>query len=73
MRRLNEKQKKIIQVYWENDLLDSCNVDYTYNKNFLLSKLEEINDYETLWCDLDRLISDLHFSNGYKQTIKNFS
>lgn len=73
MRKLNNKQKKIIQVYWENDLLDNTNVDYNYNKNFLLSQLEKINDYETLWSDLDRLICDLIWSDDYKKTIANFS
>lgn len=73
MRKLNAKQKKIIKAYWENDLLDSTNVDYHYNKNFLLSQLEKINDYETLWSDLDRLIDDLIWSDDYKKTIENFS
>lgn len=73
MRKLNAKQKKIIKAYWENDLLDNTNVDYHYNKNFLLSQLEKINDYETLWSDLDRLIDDLIWSDDYKKTIENFS
>ena len=73
MRKLNAKQKKIIKVYWENDLLDNTNIDYNYNKNFLLSQLEKINDYETLWSDLDRLIDDLIWSDDYKKTIENFS
>lgn len=73
MRKLNAKQKKIIKTYWENDLLDNTNVDYHYNKNFLLSQLEKINDYETLWSDLDRLINDLIWSDDYKKTIENFS
>lgn len=73
MRRLNNKQKKIIEEYWENDMLDYTNVEYYYNKDLLLDKLYKINIYENLDSDLDRLIQDLNFSDDYKKTIANFS
>ena len=72
MRKLNMKQKKIVQRYWEEDKLDSTNVEYHLNKMQLLKELEELNDYETLWIDLDRLINDLYFSEDYEQTIYDF-
>lgn len=72
MRKLNMKQKKIVQRYWEEDKLDSTNVEYYNNKEELLEELEKINDYETMWCDLDRLINDLYFSEDYEQTIYDF-
>ena len=72
MRRLSVKQKNIVQKYWEEDMLDYTNVEYHYNKEKLLEELEKINDYETMWCDLERLIQDLHFSDNYIETIKKF-
>ena len=72
MRKLNMKQKKIVQRYWEEDKLDSTNVEYYNNKEELLEELEKINDYETMWSDLDRLINDLYFSEDYEQTIYDF-
>jgi hypothetical protein len=72
MRKLNMKQKKLVQKYWEEDKLDSTNVEYYNNKKELLEELEKINDYETMWCDLDRLINDLYFSKDYEQTIYDF-
>lgn len=72
MRKLSVKQKNIIKKYWEEDKLDYTNVDYHIWKNTLLQELEEINDYETMWSDLDRLIQDLNFSDNYIETIKKF-
>lgn len=72
MRKLNMKQKKIVQRYWEEDKLDSTNVEYYNNKEELLEELEKINDYETMWSDLDRLINDLYFSDNIEQTIYDF-
>ena len=72
MRKLNMKQKKIVQRYWEEDKLDSTNVEYHLYKKQLLEELEKINDYETMWSDLDRLINDLYFSEDYEQTIYDF-
>lgn len=70
MRRLSVKQKNIVKSYYEQNKLD--------NKAELLAKLEAINDYETLWCDLDRLISDLEClkwcrDKDYKQVIRDFN
>jgi hypothetical protein len=73
MRKLSAKQKKIVQRYWEEDKLDNTNVEYHLNKEQLLEELEKINDYETLWSDLDRLICDLIFSDNYIETIRKFN
>ena len=73
MRKLNAKQKKIIQEYWENDMLDYTNVEYDYNIKDLLEELYKVNLYENLDSDLERLLQDLNFSDNYKKTIENFS
>lgn len=71
MRKLSLKQKKLIKEYFDNDLIDETNVEYVRNKNELIRKLEEFNDYETLWSDVDRLIWDLSFNRNLD--IKNWS
>lgn len=70
MRKLSLKQKKLIKEYFDNDLIDETNIDYIRNKNELIRKLEEFNDYETLWSDTDRLIWDLSFNKNLD--IKNW-
>lgn len=59
MRRLSLKQKKLVKEYFDNDLLDYTNVEHRQNKADLIIKLEKLNDYETLWSDVDRLVDDL--------------
>lgn len=56
-------------------MLNYKNNKYQINKSLLIEKCEEINDYETLWQDIDRLINDLQFSSSdeYLEIIKNFS
>jgi hypothetical protein len=71
MRKLNNKQKQLIKEYFDNDLLDNTNVEYEQNKDELINNLEKINDYETLWSDVDRLIWDLSFNKNLD--IKNWS
>ena len=70
MRKLSLKQKQLIKEYFDNDLLDETNVDNVRNKNELIRKLEEFNDYETLWQDVDRFIWDLSFNKNLD--IKNW-
>lgn len=69
MRKLSKVQKKVILEHFINANRDTHNI----NRYELIEKLEKINDYETLWSDLDRLLSDLNFSNNYEETIKNFN
>ena len=64
MRKLSTKQKEIIKDYFDNDLLDNTNAEYEQNKDDLIIKLEKLNDYETLWQDVDRLIWDLSFNKN---------
>ena len=71
MRKLSLKQKQLIKEYFDNDLIDETNVEYVQNKNELIRKLEEFNDYEALWLDVDRFIWDLSFNRNLD--IKNWS
>lgn len=71
MRKLSLKQKKLVKEYFDNDLLDYTNVEYRQNKVDLIIKLEKLNDYETLWSDVDRLIDDLIMNDNLD--IKNWS
>lgn len=71
MRKLSLKQKNLVKEYFDNDLLDYTNAEYEQNKDDLINKLEEFNDYETLWSDVDRLIWDLSFNRNLD--IKNWS
>ena len=64
MRKLSLKQKQLIKEYFDNDLLDYTNAEYEQNKDDLITKLEEFNDYETLWSDVDRLIWDLSYNSN---------
>jgi hypothetical protein len=71
MRKLSLKQKKLVKEYFDNDLLDYTNVEHKQNKKELIIKLEKLNDYETLWWDVDRLIDDLIMNDNLD--IKNWS
>lgn len=56
MRRLTTGQKETIMHY--------VKTKHTTQevKDELLKKLEEINDYETLWSDMERFINDYEYS-----------
>ena len=68
MRKLSKIQKKVILEHFINAKCDTHNI----NRYELIEKLEKINNYETLWNDLDRLLNDLNFSDIYEETIKKF-
>ena len=71
MRKLSKKQKNIIIDYINNDFFESDLLIEKYgNFNILYSQLEKINDYETLWQDLKRIINDLLFENNKEDKIK---
>ena len=53
MRRLNKKQKTIIEDYYKN------NINLAFIDNSLIIKLENINDYETLLHDANNYYDDL--------------
>ena len=80
MRRLSVKQKKVIQEYYERANREFR--PFGEYRTEILQKLEQINDYETLWSDFDRLSWDLlgteffgleDKNNNYKEVIKNFN
>ena len=56
MRHLTSKQKKLIEEYVKKNEL---NITHE-----LISKLEAINDYETLYTDVKRYAEDYFMDNG---------
>lgn len=56
MRKLTIEQKIIIMDYVKTQVMTEK------VKDELLTKLEKINDYETLWSDMERFINDYEFS-----------
>lgn len=71
MRYLSKGQKRILKDYAKDNYFNSdlwinkCN-----SKNILMMQLEKVNDYETLWSDIDRLIGDLIFKDTIEEKIK---
>ena len=71
MRYLSKGQKRILKDYAKNRYFDSdLLINKFNNKTILLTQLEKVNDYETLWSDLDRLITDLVFIDSLEEKIK---
>lgn len=71
MRKLSTKQKNVIISYIKDDFFNNdALIDKYGNYNILLKQLEKINDYETLSQDLDRLISDLIFTDTIEEKIQ---
>lgn len=66
MRNLTAEQKKILGNYITSQLAGQFSqTKFTENRTFLvevpeqiIEKLETINDYETLWQDAERYVSD---------------
>ena len=63
-RKLNLKQKKLLNVYL-NELINSgINIENKLYANYdnlpseLINKLELINNYETVWSDTERYLND---------------
>lgn len=56
MRKLSIKQKELIMEYVKSNYMNEA------VKDELLTKLEMLNDYETLWSDMERFINDYEFS-----------
>ena len=59
MRRLSKKQKNIIKEEYQKIAFHDLRLGVALD---LLTRLEKINDYETLNQDVDRLINDLHYN-----------
>lgn len=64
MRYLSKGQKRILKDY---TISDYFNDDWLINKNnnmfILIKQLEKVNDYETLYQDLTRLLNDIRFES----------
>lgn len=70
MRKLSKKQKNIIIDYINNDFFESdLLIKKCGNDVILLKQLEKINDYETLWQDLERITYDLLFKDNKEDKI----
>lgn len=71
MRYLSKKQKRILKDYAKDNYFN-CDlwINKNNSKNILMMQLEKVNDYETLWSDIDRLIGDLIFVDNLEEKIK---
>lgn len=65
MRRLSAKQKKIIENH--------VKLYGVRNINQLVSECEKLNDYETLWCDVERYATDYYCDMEYKRINDNYT
>lgn len=66
MRRLSIKQKQIIINYVKQNYITPA------IKNEILSKIEKVNDYETLHQDMERFINDYIYSLDGDRYILNW-
>lgn len=68
MRVLNKKQKKMIEK-WFNENWQGAGSIYCSDQmpQKLLDELERINDHETIWQNIDRLINDLACKNVHRK------
>lgn len=70
MRKLSKSQKKILKDYacsgyFDDDLL----INKYNNRAILMQQLENKNDYETLYQDVNRLIEDLYMADTLQEKI----
>jgi len=67
MRVLNKKQKKLIEK-WFNENWTGQGSLYSNDQMSmeLQQELEQINDHETIWSNIDRYINDLAVEKLYK-------
>lgn len=71
MRYLSKGQKRILKDY---TISGYFNDDWLINKNnnmfILITQLEKVNDYETLYQDFTRLLNDIRFTKSLDDKIK---
>lgn len=76
MRKLSKKQKSIIIDYVKSGFFEKDWLIKKHGNNVILYKqLEKVNNYETLYQDVERLIDDLLFKDNKEEKIdyiKNF-
>ena len=71
MRKLSKGQKRVIKDYTTNGYFENDWLIGKHNNMFILiTRLEKINDYETLYNDVTRLINDIRFENTLEDKIK---
>jgi len=71
MRYLSKGQKRILKDYAKDNYFNSdLWINKNNSKNILMMQLEKVNDYETLWSDIDRLIGDLIFKDTIEEKIE---
>ena len=70
MRYLSKGQKRILKDY---TISGYFNNDWLINKNnsmfILITQLEKVNDYETLYNDLTRLLNDIRFESNLENKL----
>jgi len=70
MRYLSKGQKRILKDYTKDGYFnDDLLINKYGNKTILMIQLEKVNDYETLYSDLDRLINDLRFESNLENKL----
>lgn len=70
MRYLSKGQKRILKDYAKDGYFnDDLLINKYGNKIILIKQLEKINDYETLYDDLSRLIDDLLFESNLENKL----
>jgi len=71
MRYLSKGQKRILKDYAKDGYFnDDLLINKYGNRIILIKQLEKVNDYETLYNDLNRLIDDLRFKDGLEDKLK---
>ena len=71
MRYLSKGQKRILKDYAKDGYFnDDLLINKYGNRIILIKQLEKVNDYETLYNDLNRLIDDLLFKNTLEDKLK---
>ena len=71
MRYFSKGQKRILKDYAKDGYFnDDLLINKYGNRIILIKQLEKVNDYETLYNDLNRLIDDLRFKDGLENKLK---
>ena len=70
MRYLSKKQKRILKDYAKDGYFnDDLLINKYGNKTILIKQLEKVNDYETLYNDLTRLLNDIRFESNLENKL----
>lgn len=70
MRYLSKAQKRILKDYAKDGYFnDDLLINKYGNRIILIKQLEKINDYETLYNDLNRLLNDIRFESNLENKL----